>query len=252
MESRAAELPLSDKLFAWFEGNKKPATIAAVVIAVVGLVAWLVVYESEEKATTASNALSAVYVSQLLGANGPQDNPEPYLKVAEQHPGSAAAAQALLLAAGDLFTQGRYAEAQTQFEKFVREHRDSPLMGTALLGVASSLDAQGKTEQAITAYKDLISHHPSESVIPQAKFSLATLYEAQNKPELARDLFTEVERDERMSTLGIEAGMRVEDLITKYPKLAPAPVTPSVPFSTLTNARPAAPTLSPATNKPAR
>lgn len=224
MESKAADLPLSDKLLAWFETNKKPAALAASVVAVVGIVTWLVLNHQEEKATGASEALSSAFVSQLTGGMGRQDNPEPYLKVAAEYPGSNAGAQALLLAAGNLFSEGRFAEAQAQFEKFTREHRDSPFMAEALLGVAASLNAQGKSDLAVSAYKDLISHHPAETVIPQAKFSLASLYEAQNKPELARDLFTEVEREDRMGTMGVEAGMRVEDLISKYPRLAPPAV----------------------------
>jgi TolA-binding protein len=127
----------------------------------------------------------------------------------------------LLLAGGNLFTEGKYSEAQAQFDKFTRDHHDSPFMGEALLGLGASLEAQGKTDAAIAAYKDVISRHPGESVVPDAKFALARLYEVQNKPELARDLYLEVERESRFSSKGIEAGMRIEDLMAKYPKLAP-------------------------------
>jgi hypothetical protein len=98
-------------------------------------------------------------------------------------------------------------------------------MGEALLGIAASLDAQGKTNEAATAYKDLIDHHPGASVVPFAKFSLARLYAAQNKPELARSLFEDVERSvPPYSSLGPEAGMRVEELNLKFPSSVPSSV----------------------------
>ena len=81
-----------------------------------------------------------------------------------------------------------------------------------------------------------MTRHASESFIPQAKFALARLYEAQNKPELARDLYQDVERAAPLSTLGNEAGVRMEELIAKNPSLAPAPALP--PPSSVTNFAP--------------
>ena len=120
-----------------------------------------------------------------------------------------------------IFT-ARYQEAQAQFERFVREYPNSPFRPQALLGIAASLDAQGKADQAITAYKELTSRYQSESIVTQAKFNLACLYEGQQKLELARDLFAEVEREDRMGSYGVDAGMRLEALFSKNPKLAPS------------------------------
>jgi TolA-binding protein len=131
------------------------------------------------------------------------------------------------MAAGNLFTENKFSEAQAQFEKFTREYHDSPLMGQALLGVAACLDAQAKTDAAIAAYKNLIDRHPSDIVVPQAKFALSRLYEAQNKPDMARDLLQDVERGNPYTSLGNEAGMRLEELIAKYPQLAPPPLATS-------------------------
>ena len=62
---------------------------------------------------------------------------------------------------------------------------------------------------------------------------MARLYEAQNEPEQARNLFEEVERSDPYGSLGSEAGMRLEELKMKYPKLVPpAPPMPTnaLPF----------------------
>lgn len=190
-------------------------------MAAVALVVWIVVMQGQQRQVAAGEALSSLAVEQMLSPTPPANAAQAYLNVAAKYPKSGAAARALLLAGGNLFTEGKYSEAQAQFDKFTRDHHDSPFMGEALLGLGASLEAQGKTDAAIAAYKDVISRHPGESVVPDAKFALARLYEVQNKPELARDLYLEVERESRFSSKGIEAGMRIEDLMAKYPKLAP-------------------------------
>jgi hypothetical protein len=61
-----------------------------------------------------------------------------------------------------------------------------------------------------------------------------------------------VERDNRFSSKGIEAGMRIEELIAKNPKLAPVNPTPiATPPILLTNVPVKAPTngVSSVTNK---
>ena len=225
MDSKVAELPLTDKLFAWFETNKRQALMFVVAAAVVALVAWFVLWQKEEKANTASDALSSVLVAQLSGTAArmeTSESAEEYLKIAAAYPKSSAGARALLLAGGNYFLAARYPEAQAQFERLVREYPNSPFRPQALLGIAVSFDAQGKTDQAITAYKELTSRYSSESIVTQAKFSLACLYESQQKLELARDLFGEVEREDRMGSYGVDAGMRLEALFAKNPKLAPS------------------------------
>ena len=224
MESKVAELPVTDKLWAWFETNRKQAMVFVVVAAVVGFITWFVLWQREEKATTASDALSSVLVAQLAGAAARMETTEgaeAYLKVAATYPNSSAGAQALLLAAGNFFLAARYPEALTQFERFTREYPENPLRPQAMVGFAASLDAQGKTDQAITAYKEVTTRYPSESVVTQAKFALASLYESQQKLELARDLYAEVEREDRMGSWGVDAGMRLENLLAKNPKLVP-------------------------------
>jgi TolA-binding protein len=234
MESDAGQLPLSHKAWAWFEANKKQTLWGAGVILVVGVIIAFFVYRQNEAEIAASEALSNVSLPQMSGAGVRADTAEAYLKVAAAYPKSRAGARALLVAAGSLFVDGKYDEAKAQFERFRREYSDSPFMGEALLGIAACLDAQGKAREAIAAYKDLIDRHSGNVVLPQARFALARLYEAQNEPEQACNLFEEVERNDPYGSLGSEAGMRLEELKLKYPKLVvpPAPMpTNAVPFN---------------------
>jgi tetratricopeptide (TPR) repeat protein len=227
MESDVVQLPVTDRLWAWFQANKKASLWGAGIVAVVGLVTWLVLYQRSQEELTASEALSNATLA-ASGALGQRSDPaDAYLKVAATYPKFSAGVRALLLAAGSLYTEGKYEEAKTQFQRFTREHRDSPFMGQALLGVASCLDAQSKTNEAMAAYKELIERHPGEAIIPKAKFALACLYEAQNKPELALNYFEEVAQGDPYGTMGSEAGMKAEELKIKYPALVPPPPAPA-------------------------
>jgi len=231
MESNVAQLPLQDRLWTWFESNRKQVLWGALVVVGGGLVVWFLMWRHDENELAASNALSTV-AAGMLGAAGRADAAEGYLAVAAKYPGSQAGARAQLLAAGSLFAEGKFPEARAQFEKFTHDYNGSQLMGEALLGIAASFDAEGKTDQAVTAYRDLIERHPGEAVIPQAKFALGRLYEAQNKPEQARTQFEEVARLEPYGSFGDEARMRIEDLNARFPKLPPStPIPTNAPFT---------------------
>jgi TolA-binding protein len=238
MQSQVAQLPLSHRVWAWFETNKKQAAWGAAIIVGLGLIIWYGIWHAGEKEVTASEALANVSIPQTGGSGARPEAAAAFLKVAAAYPKSSASARALLLAGGSLFLEGKYPEAKIQFEKFTREHRDSPFMGQALLGVAASLDAQGKTTEALAAYKNLVDRHPGESVLPQAKFALAQLYEVQNNLPLARSMYEELNRSDPNGSLGSESGMRLEELLAKHPELIPKPAPPTTNSSPLTIQKP--------------
>ncbi len=223
----STEATSSDALlraWAWMESNRKQLIMGCAGALVVGLIVWYVIYQRNEKATAASEALSAAFLPQFSSRT---QDPERYLKVAANHEGSTAAAHAILLAAGGLFADGKYTEALSRFEQFSRDNHNSSLMGEALLGIAACHDALGHTNDAISGYRNLIDHHPTETVIPQAKFALARIYEDQGKPDLALPLFEDVARGNPNGNIGSEAGMRAEEIFIKHPELAPKPATPA-------------------------
>jgi len=203
--------------------------MGATVVVALGVIVGFYLWYQNEKETSASEALTSV--SLPTGPGPRSDTADAYLKVAATYPKSSAGARAVLLAGGTLFVEGKYDQAKAQFDKFVREYHDTTFMGEALLGIAACLDAQNKPDDAIRAYKDLTDHHSGDPAVPQAKFALARLYEAQGKSELARTFFEDVARSEPYSSLGSEAGMRLEELKMKHPELfAPPPSsTPEIP-----------------------
>src|SRR5580693_6913160 len=60
MEPEAAPLPLSDKLWTWFETNKKQALYGAVVLVAGGIIAGYIYWLQNEKELAADEALSNV------------------------------------------------------------------------------------------------------------------------------------------------------------------------------------------------
>jgi tetratricopeptide (TPR) repeat protein len=227
--------------WAWLEKNRKQVGLVFAAAVVLGSIIWLFVNLSAQKKISAGQAVSRVVVAQALDQSPqgtpPAETPEVYLKTASEYAGTAAGARALLLGAAALFAQGKYAEAQAQFEKFIPQYGDHPMMSQALLGIAASLDAQNKTNDALNAYKNIIDRHPNQPVVPQAKVALARLYEGQSKPELALPLLEDVARTDPYGSIGAEAGMLAEELKQKHPNLVPPVVaatnsTPSIVIST--------------------
>jgi tetratricopeptide (TPR) repeat protein len=246
MEQNVAGLTVFERTWAWCEANKKQVAWGAGIVVVAGVIVAYYNWSQSEKEVSAGEAMSDVVVASLPGGAG-AESADAYLKVAAAYPGTSAGARALLAAAGLLFTQGKYTEAQAQFQRFTHDYPESPFRSEAMLGVAASLDALAKPEEAARAYKELIDRHPGEIVVPQAKFALARIYESQNKLKEARELYEEVYRDvnrpQAYSSIGNEAGIRADELRSKLP--APAPTKALTPAPSLMTTLPGT-----KTNKP--
>ena len=224
MDSKVAELPVSDRLLTWYEANKTQVGYGAVAVVILGIILGYFFYRKSEQQVAAGEALTSVsWNLAASGAAGRAGAADAYLKVAADYPNSIAGARALLLAGGNQFTEAKYDQAKTTFDRLSRDYPNSVVTGEALLGSAACLDAQGKSQEAAIAYKNLIDRHPGDASVPQAKFALARIYEAQDNLEKARNLFEEVARADPSGSLGSEAGMRLEEMRLKHPALfAPA------------------------------
>ena len=226
MQSDITELSLQDQFLTWFEKNKQTVAWGALALALLGAAAGIYFYRQNQVQAEAGEALSKITAAGMTGGTT-AGSTEAMLKVVSDYPNTDAARQSLLLAAGNLFAEGKYKEAQTQFDRFLREYRESSFAGQALLGVAACKDAQSLTNDAIAAYKDIVDHHSSESVVPQARFALGRLYESQGKLELARDAYQQVAQIDPNGALGSEAQMRLAELFSQNPALIPARATPT-------------------------
>ena len=226
-----AEIGHSDQLYrflGWLEVNWRRAAAIAAVIVVVGVIVAYFLWQGEEKEKTASQALSSLLMDEnTLSADS-------LLQFAESHAGTKAGARATLLAAGRLFTDGKYAEALAQFQRFLEAASVPSLAAEARFGVASCKEALGETEAAIAGYKSLTEDAGSDNVLPQARFALARLYSVQGQTELARTQY-ELLASERNSSLAGEAQARLGELPPAPSIAAPAATEIGAGLSTTTN-----------------
>ena len=167
MEPNAAQLAVHEQLLAWFETHRRQVVWGAALVTVAAVGTGFFLWRHSETESNANEALSKV--SARVG--DPSVNAGAFLNVATTYPKTDAGERALLIGGAMLFSEGKYPEARSQFERYLREYRDSSLAPQALLGVAVCLEVQGNTNEAVTAYRDIVEHHPSEPIAPQAKLA---------------------------------------------------------------------------------
>ncbi|MFM2083010.1 MAG: Tetratricopeptide repeat-like domain [Verrucomicrobiota bacterium] len=199
----------------WLGKNRNRVIGGGVVIALVALAVSYYFYDKNQTEITASKAISKVQP----GPNAA----DAYLKIATENPGTPAAERATLLAANELFAAGKYPDAQTQFERVATDFPGTQFRDQSALGIAASLAAQGKTADATTRYTDLIQRSPEAAAATQARASLASIYETQGKFTEAIPLYQELARAEAYSSIGLEAGVRLQALLAQHPELLAKP-----------------------------
>jgi predicted negative regulator of RcsB-dependent stress response len=204
------------KFWPWFEANTRRILYAAVFVAIAVFVISFYSWRQSQKEIEAGK----VFTQALISSNGSQFT-DACLKVAADYSGTRAGQRALLQAAASLFTSGKYADAQTQFQKFLDAYPDNSFTPQATLGVATSLDAQGKMDLAAPAYQKAASQTSDASVVLAAKFALAQMSERQGQISVAQKLYEEVARAFPNSSMGSEAGLRATELKSKSPAIAP-------------------------------
>lgn len=256
MDSDVTQSAFLYNLLDWVEAHRKQLLIGLIAVVVVGVGIAIYFVHRGQVQEDANNALSKLLVRTLPTA--PEPTPEAFMKVVNDYPNTDAGKRALLLAASELFTEGKYDEARSQFQRFLQEYADSPFAGQAALGIAGSMEAQGKTEDAINAYRNAADRYQSPNVEPQAKMALARLYESQGKLSETRDQLEQIVQ-KYGPPVGSDARNQLEQLLMAHPELMPtnAPTSPSqIPpalrsaiMSKQTNA-PAMTNQPPAANKP--
>ena len=213
--------PMMDFL-TWLEVNKKRLIQIGLVGAIVGLGVYIWVYQRNQSEAEASTALFAVQVP-AEGAAGKLATASDLLRVASQHGGTAAGERAALLGASALFTEGKFNEAKSSFEKFLASHPNSPLVATASLGVAASLDSLNDDDKATAEYRKVIASYPNDLAGAQARLALAALYETKGQPDEARKLY------DQLTGVG-QPGFWRDEAVSRREALPAKPLLPLAPF----------------------
>lgn len=232
----ASEPPFD--LVTWFELNRGRILIGfgALCAVVVGLMVVRARQQAEVK--HAATRFLALMPPTGPGQQATPPDPQKLLELSEKFAGTPTAAQARLLAAGQLFAAGKYTEAQTQFARVEEAQPDGPFLSAALLGVAASLDAQNKSSEAVTAYDRVISLFPAEASALQARLAKARLVQG-SQPAQALSLLDEILKNEYAIGYQELASAARARLLAQHPEL-------DLPLVTTNQVR-----VTPSTNPPA-
>ena len=216
METQDASAEFLIKFWPWFEANRKRLIYIAGGVVVVLFVWYFITTQHEQKTIDAGQAFTKLQLN--LPANPTaQQVADAYLKLADQYAGTLAAERAQLAAASVLFSAGRYADAQAQFQKFLGANSGSSMAAAARLGVAASLEAQAKLDAAATEYRAVTISYPNASEALPAKFALARVLEAQGKLSEASSYYQEVTRSPLAGSLASEAAQRAAQIAATKP-----------------------------------
>lgn len=213
------------KFLAWFEVNRQ-RLLLALVLFIVAVAAWYFTRLARERSEAAASR-------QLLTLAARTADPAPpaadFLKLAEAAGRTQAGKHARLLAAEKLFGEGRYAEAQAEFERALAISPDGVLAPQAAYGIAASLDAQDKLAEAEAKYREITVRFPDDAAARHARLALAGLAESKEQPEQALKLYDELIREAQPGLYSMEARARREALVRGHPQLAGtnAPVVPT-------------------------
>ncbi|MFT4690224.1 MAG: tetratricopeptide repeat protein [Verrucomicrobiia bacterium] len=222
-EQQPEEQDLWLQIQAWAETRKRQLRLGGIGLIVAVFVAYTATHFSARKEF---NANAAIFELEKF-EEGKEILAVDYLKVATDFHGTTAAERALYLAAGQLFTENKYPEAQQRFEEYLAQYPGRFWATGAHYGVAAALDAQNRTDEALAAYEAVIGQAVGTSEANLAKLSAAVLLEENGKPERALKYYDELlNRDEqgRPSTWAQEVEGRKDELLRKFPQSSSAPV----------------------------
>lgn len=208
----------------WLHANRKQVVTVSVIVVVAAIVLGVYAWKKSSDETAADSQL--MLLPSVLGVTTDtgQTPATPYLNLARDYPGTPAGADARLLGAEALFLEGKYAESEDQFNKFMDNHPESDLLPQAMMGVAAALEAEGKTPDAMRKYQEIIAAYPNQGgLVEPAKLTMARMSEAANKPEQALTYYSELARTQNpYDPWAAEARERAILLLAHHPELRKA------------------------------
>jgi predicted negative regulator of RcsB-dependent stress response len=214
MQAQDAATAYFFKLWEWLENNIRTVIIGAGVVAIVIALVSYYFWRQGQMEVIAGQELTQLLVSTPPNSDAGQ-LANAYFKIAADYPDTQSGKRALVLAAVTLFESSKYAEAQTQFQKYLDANPASTFSATAALGVAASLEAQGKTDAAANAYQQVISSYSDPNAVAAAQFALAKMNEQQGKLVQAENLYQEVAHHNPNTSLGSEAAFQAFQVRSK-------------------------------------
>ena len=230
MQTQDAPVELIFRIWPWLEANKKLLIGTGVVVVAVSGILFFWSSQREQKAIDAGQAVTSALFNPSASGD-PTQMVSSLENLAAQYGDTLAGQRAQLHAAAALFGAGNYAEAETQFQKYLSVNPSGSLSAIALLGVAASRDAQDKADLASSAYQQVISQFPLSPCVSEAQFALGCISERQHKLSEAKGYFDNVVRSTAGGSLAQEAGVRSSELQARIAASSPKPAALAQPVS---------------------
>lgn len=231
MQTQDAPAEFLFKLYPWLEKNKNALIGGVVAVIVISGIFYFVSSQRAQKEIDAGHAFTTLLVTPTVATNDLQMATS-MQQLAANYAGTAAAQRAQLQSAASLFEAGNFADAQTQFQKYLDANPAGQFAATAQLGVATCLEAQNKIDQAVSAYQRVLSAFSSSTSVAPAEFALGRIAEQQGKLTEAMSHFENVMRSPLGGTLASEAKMHAYNLQAKIAAAAPKPSATPAPATT--------------------
>ncbi|HEV2330017.1 MAG TPA: tetratricopeptide repeat protein [Verrucomicrobiae bacterium] len=220
MESQDAVAVFFLKLWPRIEANKNRIIVVTGIVLAAICIILFISWHRQQNQIDAGDAVTQTLISVPPNSD-PSRISSSYLDIADSYSGTAAGERALLQGATALFAQGKYSEAQGNFQRYLDDHPDDQFSGIAALGVARSLEAEGKINDAMGQYQHVITDSADEQSVNQARFSLARLNLQQGHYTDAFQGFQQVMQADPYGSLGNEARQYAFELQSKLPRQAP-------------------------------
>jgi TolA-binding protein len=213
------------KAMNWLRANQKRVLAGAIVAAVIAAVVGFYVWNKSQREAEANSALLGQPTG--MGATGQAPDAEKLLQIGQEYRGTAAGADAQLLAAKQLFLNGKYNDAEQAFAKFLSDNPGHPLTPQAQVGVAASLESAGKTAEAMQKYKEISAVYSTQPNISlPVKLTLGRLNEDERKYDVAVSFYEELARNDPRDPWVAEARERLTLLVAKHPELDKSGINP--------------------------
>ncbi|HEV2455260.1 MAG TPA: tetratricopeptide repeat protein [Verrucomicrobiae bacterium] len=220
MESHDVPATVLFKLWPQIEANKNKIITGTVVVLAAVAIIFFISWRHQQNQIAAGDALTQTLISIPPNAD-PSRLSGGYLEIADSYAGTPAGERALVEAAGILFAQGKYTDAQADFQRYLDEHPDDQFSGLAALGVGRCMEAEGKIDEAKGQYQHVVTDFADEQSVNQARFSLARVNMQQGHYTDAFQGFQQVLNADPYGALGNEARQYAFELQSKLPRQAP-------------------------------
>ncbi|MBI1176695.1 tetratricopeptide repeat protein [bacterium] len=179
-----------EEIVVWLDERKK---IIFTVIAIIGIGGLVFVTRQSSREGKENRATAALFQLQVeTGASTNTPSAAQYQALLPKVADTGIAQHVQLREANSQFAAGKYAEAESAFDTFVKEHPSSPLLPEANFGLATSLEAQNKTKEALSKYQELTTRYPDSAFVGRSRLAQARIFEQENDQQQAFRIYQEL------------------------------------------------------------